>query len=222
MYCGACGQENPDEHKFCSGCGKSLTTGAGYPVEASAGSGVLKEVLTSEKVARVGIRRQPGYLYVVDPQGDISRIVGQSGRYEKVAKVGIRRWDGYRYFVDRQGDISRTEEKEGQSASGVTGTTEGESRLQTLDTPLVKCRSCDKEIPRTAGNCPHCGEMLIKCPRCGGLNIACGQRGFGIGRALATGVVFGPAVGLLAGMAGRKQVELQCQQCGTRWVPNGR
>lgn len=67
----------------------------------------------AEKVAKVGIRMQPGYLYFIDTQGDIARL-GKNGQREKVAKVGIKRQDGHRYFVDQQGDISRTKGKEGK------------------------------------------------------------------------------------------------------------
>lgn len=68
----------------------------------------------AEKVAKVGVKKKPGYLYFVDKKGDISRAKmargrrkGARGKPEKVAKVGVKKKPGYLYFVDAQGDISR-------------------------------------------------------------------------------------------------------------------
>ena len=67
----------------------------------------------AQKVAKVGVKKQGGYLYFVDKQGDISRAVMARGkkrsksRAEKVAKAGVKKQGGYLYFVDKQGDISR-------------------------------------------------------------------------------------------------------------------
>lgn len=78
-----------------------------------------------EKVAKVGIRSQPGYLYFIDAQGDISRV-DKGGKREKVAKVGIRKQNGYRYFVDRQGDISRSKGGEARKSIFSQATAEWE------------------------------------------------------------------------------------------------
>ena len=67
----------------------------------------------AQKVAKVGVRKQGGYLYFVDKQGDVSRASMARGkkrgksRAEKVAKAGVRKEKGYLYFVDKQGDVSR-------------------------------------------------------------------------------------------------------------------
>ena len=66
----------------------------------------------AEKVTKAGIKRQKGYLYYLDKQGDISRAKmarggKKGGRPEKVAKLGIKRQDGFLYFIDKQGDVSR-------------------------------------------------------------------------------------------------------------------
>ena len=66
----------------------------------------------AEKVAKAGIKRQKGYLYYLDKQGDISRAKmarggSKGGRPEKVTKLGIKRQDGFLYFIDKQGDVSR-------------------------------------------------------------------------------------------------------------------
>ena len=66
----------------------------------------------AQKVAKAGVKRQKGYLYYLDKQGDISRAKmarggSKGGRPEKVQKVGIKREEGYLYFIDKQGDVSR-------------------------------------------------------------------------------------------------------------------
>ena len=63
------------------------------------------------KIAKVGIKRQKGYLYFVDKQGDVSmakmaRGKSKGGNRKKVAKCGIKRKEGYLYFIDKQGDVS--------------------------------------------------------------------------------------------------------------------
>ncbi|MBU0503952.1 MAG: hypothetical protein ABH882_05810 [Candidatus Omnitrophota bacterium] len=65
----------------------------------------------AKKLVKVGIKRQKGFLYYVDKQGDVScakmaRGKDKGGKPKKVAKCGIKREDGYLYFVDKQGDIS--------------------------------------------------------------------------------------------------------------------
>ncbi|PLW80172.1 hypothetical protein C0585_03950 [Candidatus Woesearchaeota archaeon] len=68
----------------------------------------------AEKVAKVGVKKEKGYLYFVDKNGDISRAVMARGgrkkgktKQEKVAKAGVKKEGGYLYFVDKNGDISR-------------------------------------------------------------------------------------------------------------------
>ncbi|MBN1503047.1 hypothetical protein JW930_05875 [Candidatus Woesearchaeota archaeon] len=75
----------------------------------------------AEKVARAGVRKEGGYLYFVDKQGDVSRArMARGGRKkgkqktEKVAKVGVRKERGYLYFVDKSGDVSRAKMARGR------------------------------------------------------------------------------------------------------------
>ena len=61
-----------------------------------------------KKVAKVGIKKEKGFLYFVDKQGDISsakmaRGDKKGGAPKKVAKVGIKREVGYLYFIDKTG-----------------------------------------------------------------------------------------------------------------------
>ena len=73
----------------------------------------------AEKVAKVGVKRQEGYLYYVDKNGDISRAKmarggKKGGKPEKVEKCGVKKAVGYLYFVDKQGDISRAKMRRGR------------------------------------------------------------------------------------------------------------
>lgn len=65
----------------------------------------------AKKIAKVGIKRQKGFLYFIDKQGDVSCAVmargnKKGGKPKKVAKVGLKKEKGYLYFVDKQGDVS--------------------------------------------------------------------------------------------------------------------
>ncbi|MBR9677112.1 hypothetical protein GOV04_03155 [Candidatus Woesearchaeota archaeon] len=75
----------------------------------------------AEKVAKVGVKKEGGYLYFVDKQGDVSRaVMARGGRkkgatqVEKVAKAGVKKEGGYLYFVDKEGDISRAQMARGR------------------------------------------------------------------------------------------------------------
>ncbi|PIV69085.1 MAG: hypothetical protein COS08_05390 [Euryarchaeota archaeon CG01_land_8_20_14_3_00_38_12] len=67
----------------------------------------------AEKIAKLGIKREPGFLYFVDKQGDASRApmarAGVRTRKgpEKLAKASVKKESGYLYFIDKQGDIAR-------------------------------------------------------------------------------------------------------------------
>lgn len=63
----------------------------------------------AEKVERAGVKREKGYVYFIDQDGDISRSkTGQKGRKEKIKQIGLRREKGFLYFIDSDGDISRS------------------------------------------------------------------------------------------------------------------
>ena len=72
----------------------------------------------AEKVTKVGVKREKGYLYFIDKQGDVScakmaRGNKKGGSPKKVAKVCIKRKEGYLYFLDKQGDVSCAKMKRG-------------------------------------------------------------------------------------------------------------
>ena len=75
----------------------------------------------AEKVAKVGVKKQGGFLYFVDKAGDVSRAKmargrkkGKGAKPEKVAKAGVKKQAGYLYFVDKQGDVSRAKMARGR------------------------------------------------------------------------------------------------------------
>lgn len=66
----------------------------------------------AKKVAKVGVKKEKGYLYFVDKKGNVARAKmarGKKkgkGKIEVVAKVGVKKQGGMLYFIDKQGDIS--------------------------------------------------------------------------------------------------------------------
>src|SRR5260370_18118172 len=67
----------------------------------------------AEKVAKLGVKREPGYLYFLRGSDvwktPMKRAGGPSaaGKAEKVAAGNFQRAEGYLYFLDSQGDVSR-------------------------------------------------------------------------------------------------------------------
>jgi hypothetical protein len=62
----------------------------------------------TEKVAMLGIKREPGFVYFVKA-GDVWRKPTGGNEPEKVATAGITQEAGYIYALDADGDVSRTE-----------------------------------------------------------------------------------------------------------------
>jgi hypothetical protein len=72
----------------------------------------------ADKVEKLGIKREKGFLYFIDKQGDVScakmaRGSKKGGGRKKVAKCGIKRKVGYLYFLDKKGDVSCAKMKRG-------------------------------------------------------------------------------------------------------------
>lgn len=66
----------------------------------------------AEKVTKAGIKREDGFLYYIDKQGDISRAKmarggKKGGKPQKVLKLGVKKAKGFLYFIDKKGDVSR-------------------------------------------------------------------------------------------------------------------
>jgi hypothetical protein len=72
----------------------------------------------AEKVMKLGIKRQKGYLYFLDKKGDVScakmaRGKKKGGSPQKVEKCGVTKKKGYLYFIDKKGDVSCAKMKRG-------------------------------------------------------------------------------------------------------------
>ena len=79
----------------------------------------------AQKVAKVGIKREQGYLYFLDKKGNVSRAKmargkkkGGKGKVELVTKVGVEKKSGFLYFIDKQGDVSMAKMVRGGKKKG--------------------------------------------------------------------------------------------------------
>lgn len=70
----------------------------------------------AQKIAKTGVKRQPGFLYFIDKQGDVSRAAmarggrgskKKGGGAKKVVEAGVKKEKGYLYFLDKDGDVAR-------------------------------------------------------------------------------------------------------------------
>lgn len=73
----------------------------------------------AEKVAKVGVKREAGYLYFVDKNGNVARAKMARGATKSkgsdvVASPNVKKESGYLYFVDKDGDVSRSKMARGR------------------------------------------------------------------------------------------------------------
>ncbi len=73
----------------------------------------------AEKVKTCGVKKESGYLYYLDKQGDVSRSkmarAGKGGgNAEKVNNCNVTRESGYLYFIDKDGDVARAKMARGR------------------------------------------------------------------------------------------------------------
>lgn len=73
----------------------------------------------AEVLARPGVKRETGFLYFIDKQGDVARSKMARGRdrvkgQQKVAKTGVKREAGWLYFLDKQGNVARVKMMRGR------------------------------------------------------------------------------------------------------------
>jgi len=73
----------------------------------------------AEKVKTCRVKKESGFLYYLDKQGDVSRSkmarAGKGGgNAEKVATVNVKRESGFLYFIDKDGDVSRAKMARGR------------------------------------------------------------------------------------------------------------
>jgi hypothetical protein len=71
-------------------------------------------------VFKAGVKKEPGFLYFVDKNGNISRVEMARGKSksrkkkEVVFKAGITKESGFLYYVDKNGNISRAKMARGR------------------------------------------------------------------------------------------------------------
>ena len=77
----------------------------------------------AQKVAKVGIKREKGYLYFLDKKGNVARDqMARAGKktskkQDVVAKVGIKRKSGFLYFIDKKGNVCEAKMQRGRKKS---------------------------------------------------------------------------------------------------------
>lgn len=79
----------------------------------------------AEVVAKSSVRKEPGYLYFVDKNGNVARAkMSRAGRKrgktrtEVVARAGVKKVSGYLYFIDKNGNVARAKMARGRKRSG--------------------------------------------------------------------------------------------------------
>ena len=85
-----------------------------------------------KKVAKVGVKKEKGYLYFVDKNGDVScaqmaRGNKKGGKPKKVARAGVKKEKGFLYFIDKDGDISCAKMVRGGAKKAKKGTKKSRS-----------------------------------------------------------------------------------------------
>jgi hypothetical protein len=75
----------------------------------------------AQKVEKVGVKKESGYLYFIDKKGNVARAKMVRGGKKKgkqkqqvVAKVGVKKESGWLYFLDKKGDVSRAKMARGR------------------------------------------------------------------------------------------------------------
>lgn len=73
----------------------------------------------AEKVKECGVKKEKGFLYYLDKNGNVSRSKmarggEKGGGAEVVSETGVSREKGYLYFIDKDGDVSRAKMARGR------------------------------------------------------------------------------------------------------------
>ena len=73
----------------------------------------------AEKVKTTGVKKDSGFLYYLDKNGNVSRSkmargASKGGSAEVVANAGVTRESGWLYFIDKDGDVSRAKMARGR------------------------------------------------------------------------------------------------------------
>jgi len=75
----------------------------------------------AETVAKSGVKKEKGYLYYLDKDGNVARSKmargGEAGGgAEVISKTGVKREEGYLYFIDKNGDVARAKMARGRKS----------------------------------------------------------------------------------------------------------
>ena len=73
----------------------------------------------AEKVTTCGVKKEKGFLYYLDKNGNVSRSKmarggEKGGGAEVVSETGVTREKGFLYFIDKDGDVSRAKMARGR------------------------------------------------------------------------------------------------------------
>jgi hypothetical protein len=71
-------------------------------------------------VAKTGVKREKGYLYFINKDGDVAKVQmaragkSTSKKKEVVAKSGITKKKGFLYFLDKNGNVGEAKMARGR------------------------------------------------------------------------------------------------------------
>ena len=73
----------------------------------------------AEKVKKVGVKKEKGFLYYLGKDGNVwrskmARAGKGGGNATKVQDAGVKREEGYLYFIDKNGDVARAKMARGR------------------------------------------------------------------------------------------------------------
>jgi 20S proteasome alpha/beta subunit len=73
----------------------------------------------AEKVVTCRVKKDKGYLYYLDKNGNVARSKmarggEKGGGAEVMNRAGVKREKGYLYFIDKDGDVSRAKMARGR------------------------------------------------------------------------------------------------------------
>jgi len=66
----------------------------------------------AQVVAKVGVKKEKGWLYFIDKSGNVSKAKMSRGKKrvkgkQLVAKVGVKKEKGWLYFLDKKGNVAK-------------------------------------------------------------------------------------------------------------------
>ncbi len=73
----------------------------------------------AEKVKTTGVKKESGFLYYLDKNGNVARSKmarggEKGGNAEVVSNAGVAREKGWLYFIDKDGDVARAKMARGR------------------------------------------------------------------------------------------------------------